>query len=224
MGSSVSLWLCLDLVIILLQVIILYVPLWVELLVSYFQRVYICFCVCIGCMTEHQCIKDQLSKENIFFLKSHYKVARKRYEGKQEDRVSCPKREFSANWESWNLCHFPQINTSYLPSVRSVRQVMDRVFSYLLWPKREAHRPWKQGRKKRGSITCHTDRANEANKMFIIWLCWLFRFWKGDRDLEVHTATYGPGIDQSQYVKSVSHIIITNMNHKYIQDTLEFFC
>ena len=46
--------------------------------------------------------------------------------------------------------------------------------------------------KKRGSITCRTDRANEANKMFIIWLCWLFQ-------LEVRTATYGPGIDQSQH-------------------------
>ena len=56
---------------------------------------------------------------------------------------------------------------------------MDRVFSFLLWPKREALGPWKQGRKKRGSITCRTDRANEANKMFIIWLCWLFRFLKG---------------------------------------------
>ena len=55
---------------------------------------------------------------------------------------------------------------------------MDRVFSFLLWPKREARGPWKQGRKKRGSITCCTDRANEANKMFIIWLCRLFRFWK----------------------------------------------
>ena len=43
--------------------------------------------------------------------------------------------------------------------------------------------------------------------MFIIWLCWLFRFWKGDWELEVRTATYGPGIDQSQYAKSVSHII-----------------
>ena len=43
--------------------------------------------------------------------------------------------------------------------------------------------------------------------MFIIWLCWLFRFWKGDRELEVRTATYGPGIDQSQHAKSVSHII-----------------
>ena len=49
--------------------------------------------------------------------------------------------------------------------------------------------------------------ANEANKMFIIWLCWLFRFWKGDRELEVCTAIYGPGIDQSQHMKSVSHII-----------------
>ena len=84
---------------------------------------------------------------------------------------------------------------------------MDRVFSFLLWPKREARGPWKQGRKKRGSITCCTDRANEANKTFIIWLCRLFRFWKGDRELAVRTATYGPGIDQSQHAKSVSHII-----------------
>ena len=89
---------------------------------------------------------------------------------------------------------------------------MDRVFSFLLWPKREARGPWKQGRKKRGSITCRTDRANEANKMFIIWLCWLFRFWKGDRELEVRTATYGPGIDQSQHTKSVSHIIRENIS------------
>ena len=44
--------------------------------------------------------------------------------------------------------------------------------------------------------------------MFIIWLWWLFRFWKGDRELEVRTATYGSGIDQSQNAKSVSHIII----------------
>ena len=84
---------------------------------------------------------------------------------------------------------------------------LDRVFFFLLWPKREARGPWKQGRKKRGSITCRTDRANETNKMFIIWLCWLFRFWIGDRKLEVRTATYGPGIDQSQHAKSVSHII-----------------
>ena len=84
---------------------------------------------------------------------------------------------------------------------------MDRVFSFLLWPKREARGPWKQGRKKRGSITCRTDRANEAIKMFIIWLCWLFWFWKGDRKPEDRTATYGPGIDQSQHAKSVSHII-----------------
>ena len=83
---------------------------------------------------------------------------------------------------------------------------MDRVFSFLLWPKRRARGPWKHGRKKRGSITCCTDRVNEANKMFIIWLCWLFRFCKGDRELEVRTATYGPGIDQSQHAKSVSHI------------------
>ena len=64
--------------------------------------------------------------------------------------------------------------------------------------------------KKQGSITCRTDRANEANKMFIIWLCRLFRFWKGDRELAVRTATYGPGIDQSQHAKSVSHIIYTD--------------
>ena len=94
---------------------------------------------------------------------------------------------------------------------------MDWVFCFLLWPKREARGPWKQGRKKRGSITCFTDRANEANKMFIIWLCWLFRFWKDDRELEVRTATYGPGIDQSQHAKSVSHIIKTDSSQHYMQ-------
>ena len=93
---------------------------------------------------------------------------------------------------------------------------MDRVFSFLLWPKRGAHGPWKQGRKKWGSITCPTDWANEANKMFIIWFCWLFRFWKGDRELKVRTATYGPGIDQSQHAKSVSHIIKINIHVYYI--------
>ena len=67
---------------------------------------------------------------------------------------------------------------------------MDWVFSFLLWPKRGARGPWKQGRKKRGSITCHTDRANEANKMFIIWLWWLFRLWKGDGELELRTYGY----------------------------------
>ena len=66
------------------------------------------------------------------------------------------------------------IYTSYWPSSRSVRQVMDRVFSFLLWPKREARGPWKQGRKKRGSITCRTDRANEAIKMFVH--CLLYGF------------------------------------------------
>ena len=30
---------------------------------------------------------------------------------------------------------------------------------------------------------------------------------KGNRELEVRTATYGPGIDQSQHAKAVSHII-----------------
>ena len=35
-----------------------------------------------------------------------------------------------------------------------------------------------------------------------------FGFEKVDRELEVRTATYGPGIDQSQHAKSVSHIII----------------
>ena len=33
---------------------------------------------------------------------------------------------------------------------------------------------------------------------------------KGDRELEVRTAAYGPGIDQSQHAKSVSHIVIFN--------------
>ena len=72
---------------------------------------------------------------------------------------------------------------------------MDRVFYFLLWPRNErAGHENKEG-KTRGSITCRTDRANEANE--------------GDRELEVRTATYRPGIDQSQHAKSVSHIIST---------------
>ena len=63
--------------------------------------------------------------------------------------------------------------------------------------------------------TCRTDRANEVNKMFIIWLCLLFYkknelfdALKGDQELEVRTATYGPEIVQSQHEKSVIHITI----------------
>ena len=56
------------------------------------------------------------------------------------------------------------------------------------------------------------DWANKANQMFIIWLCWLLWFWKGtDWELEVCTATYGPGINQSQHMKSVSYIIKINI-------------
>ena len=53
---------------------------------------------------------------------------------------------------------------------------MDRVFFptffiYGLRAKRAGHKN-KEGKKKRGSITCRTDRANEAKKVFInIWLC-----------------------------------------------------
>ena len=106
------------------------------------------------------------------------------------------------------------VSNNYIPLISRVwspyGKLWTEFFSFVLWPKGEARGPWKQGRKKQGSITCRTDRANEANKMFIIWLCWLFRFWKSDRELEVRTATYGPGIDQSQHAKSVSHIIKNN--------------
>ena len=98
----------------------------------------------------------------------------------------------------------------YIPLISQVRGLYSKLwtefFSFLLWPKCEACGPWKQGREKRGSITCSTDGANEANKIFIIWLCWLFQ-------LEVRTATYGPGIDQSQNAKSVSHVIMANIEN-----------
>ena len=77
---------------------------------------------------------------------------------------------------------FVRSQIGYIPLISRVQgpysKLWTEFFSFLLWPKHKAHRPWKQGRKKRGSITCHKDRANEANKMFIIWLCWLFQFWK----------------------------------------------
>ena len=64
------------------------------------------------------------------------------------------------------------------------------------------------------------ERKDEANKMLIVckWLCWLFQerneisfvndVSTGDQGLEVRvaTCTYGPEIDQSQHMKSVSHI------------------
>ena len=131
--------------------------------------------------------------------------------------VASHSTHWGTNGDRCKFKELPKLFNKYLllaSFARSVRQVMNPVFSFLLWPKREARGPWKQGRKKRGSITCRTDRAIEANKMFIIWLCWLFRFWKGDGELEVRTATYGPGIDQSQHAKSVSHIIINNYSLK----------
>ena len=76
--------------------------------------------------------------------------------------------------------------------------------------------------KKRGSITCRTDRANEVNKMFIIWLC-LLCFEKVRTQLEVRTATYGPQIDQSQHAKSVSHITNEIMSWTFIHTVL-FIC
>ena len=63
--------------------------------------------------------------------------------------------------------------TSYQTNAMSVWQIMDRLFPFLLWPKCEALSAGhanKEGKKRR-STTCRTDRANEANKMFIIWLC-----------------------------------------------------
>ena len=38
------------------------------------------------------------------------------------------------------------------------------------------------------------------------------------------TATYGPGIDQSQHAKSVSHIIIENMPPLQIQENYPYQC
>ena len=51
--------------------------------------------------------------------------------------------------------------------------------------------------KKRGFITCRSDRANEANKIFIIFIIVdyyrkgtkLFDILTGDQELEVRTAT-----------------------------------
>ena len=77
---------------------------------------------------------------------------------------------------------------------------MDQVFSFLYGPGAKRVSRENKGGKKRRSITCHTDRANEANKMFIICMAFLI--------IGVLTATYGPGIDQSQHAQSVGHLII----------------
>ena len=107
------------------------------------------------------------------------------------------------------------IRTSHQPSARSLRQVMNQVkFCLLFMAQARSAQATKTRKEKRGSITCRTDRANEANKMFIIWLCSLFRerdeirfdVLTSDQELEVCMATYGPEVDQSQHAKSVSHI------------------
>ena len=103
----------------------------------------------------------------------------------------------------------------YIPLISRVRgpygKLWTEFFPSFYGPsaKRASHEN-KEG-KQRGSIFCCTDRANEANNMFNIGLCRLFRFWKGDRELEVRTAIYRPGIDQWQHAKSVSHIIINHL-------------
>ena len=89
---------------------------------------------------------------------------------------------------------------------------MDWVLSFLLWPKHEACGPWKQGKKNEDpQLAVRTTQMRLIRCYYGIWLCWLFRFWKGDQELEVRTATYGPVIDQSQHTKSVSHIINTGI-------------
>ena len=59
------------------------------------------------------------------------------------------------------------------------------------------------------SIICSFRTATYGRSFFLLFMAQArsARFWKGDRELEVHTPTYGPGIDQSQHAKSVSHII-----------------
>ena len=67
---------------------------------------------------------------------------------------------------------------------------------YLLLTEFMAQARRKQGRENRGPITYCTDRASEANKLFIKWLCQLSRkgtkssdVSAGDQELEGCTAT-----------------------------------
>ena len=82
---------------------------------------------------------------------------------------------------------------------------MDRVFPPSFYgPRAKCASHENKERRKRGSITCRTDRANEANKMLLyVFVNYfgketkLFDVLTDDQELEVRTATYGPGIDQS---------------------------
>ena len=57
-----------------------------------------------------------------------------------------------------------------------------------LWPKREARRPWING-KKRGSVTYSTDRENEVSKIFIISLRLIRRAGKETRQSQAEGST-----------------------------------
>ena len=64
---------------------------------------------------------------------------------------------------------------SYIPLISRVRgsygKLWTEFFPSFYGPSAKCAGHENKEGKKRGSITCPTDQANEANKMFIIWLC-----------------------------------------------------
>ena len=121
-------------------------------------------------------------------------------------------------WNDLNnssLTEYTYIHTSYYPRLLvPYGKLWTEFFPSFYGPsaKRAGHEN-KEGRK-RGSITCRTEQADEDNKDVY---CMAF-YYSGkrtkqfdvltlDQELEVRTATYGPETDQSQHAKTVSHII-----------------
>ena len=60
------------------------------------------------------------------------------------------------------------IYTSYKPSLRSVPQVMDQVFSPSIYAQTQSARAINCRGKKQGSVTYSTDQEDEVSKIFTI--------------------------------------------------------
>ena len=77
-----------------------------------------------------------------------------------------------------------------------MRQVMNQFFSFPLWPKRG-------GETEDSQVAVRTEQTRLIRCLLYGFVDY-YGFEMGDRELEVRTATYVPGIDQSQQAKSVS--------------------
>ena len=91
-------------------------------------------------------------------------------------RFGCSEQNIYMILEHRSVFAFYFLDTKYIPLINRVRGPYGKLCieflpsSYGPSAKRADHEN-KEGKNEGGSITCRTDQANEAKKIFIIWLC-----------------------------------------------------